>query len=390
LQAELRAADTIARVGGDEFVVIVLLDEPENAAMIAGRLIAALTQPFVLGTDQVEIGASVGIALYPRDGDSQEALLHAADTALYQAKQDERGTYRFFERTMDERSQTRQRLERDLRHAVDRKEMALHYQPVVNCATGEVLGFEALLRWHHPELGLVLPLEFIPLAEKTGLIASIGQWAIESACAAAAGWQEPHWIAVNVSPVQLRLSDLSGLVSSTLARTGLPAGRLEIEVTEGALMEDPKRAVDVLSTLREQGVRIALDDFGTGYSSLGFLQRFRFDKLKIDRSFIARLGDREDATIIVRTLIGLAHSLGLSAAAEGVETPQQLAIVRELLCDQVQGYLLGWPMPMDGSSELMAVRAKMLVSDRSKTENRPEPPDGHDCRSDCIPAETSS
>jgi diguanylate cyclase (GGDEF)-like protein/PAS domain S-box-containing protein len=189
LQAELRSTDMLARVGGDEFVVVAPLDQPEDAAMLAGRLVEALTQPFVLGTDQVEIGTSIGIALYPRDGDSQEALMHAADTALYRAKHEKRGTFRFFEPAMDERSQARQRLERDLRHAVERDEMQLYYQPLISCATGEVLGFEALLRWHHPHLGLVLPLEFIPLAEKTGLIAKIGQWVIETACAAAAGWK---------------------------------------------------------------------------------------------------------------------------------------------------------------------------------------------------------
>jgi diguanylate cyclase (GGDEF)-like protein/PAS domain S-box-containing protein len=366
LQAELRSTDTLARVGGDEFVVVALFDRPEDTAGFAARLVAALARPFVLGTDQVEIGVSVGIALYPRDGDSQEALIRAADTALYRAKHDERGTFRFFEPTMDARSQARQRLERDLRHAVEREEMQLYYQPIVNCATGAVLGFEALLRWHHPEFGVVLPREFIALAEKTGLIAPIGQWAIETAGAAAAGWQRPHWLAVNVSPVQLRLSDLPGIISDTLARTGLPASRLEIEITEGLLIEDPRRAGDILSTLHARGVRIALDDFGTGYSSLGHLQKFRFDKLKIDRSFITRLGESDDATIIVRTIIGLAHSLGLSVTAEGVETPQQLASLRELMCDQVQGYLLGRPMQMDGPSELTTARARMRVSGKTK------------------------
>jgi len=250
LQAELRPTDTLARVGGDEFVVIATLDQPEYATMIAGRLVAALTRPFMLGTDQVEIGTSVGIALFPKDGDGQEALMRAADTALYRAKHDKRGTFRFFEPAMDERSHARQRLERDLRHAVEREEMRMYYQPIVSCATAEVLGFEALIRWHHPTLGVVLPAEFIPLAEKTGHIATIGQWAIETACAAAAQWQQPHWVAVNISPVQFRLSDVPGIVAGTLARTGLPASRLEIEITECVLMEDPDRAVDVLSTLR--------------------------------------------------------------------------------------------------------------------------------------------
>lgn len=247
-----------------------------------------------------------------------------------------------------------------------------------------------MLRWHHPELGMILPLEFIPLAEKTGLIAEIGQWAIETACEAAVRWKQPHWVAVNVSPVQFRLSDLPCIVSDTLARTGLPANRLEIEITEGILTEDPERAVDVLSMLRARGMRIALDDFGTGYSSLGYLQKFRFDKLKIDRSFIMRLGETDDATTIVRTIIGLAHSLGLSVAAEGVETPQQLAIVREFRCDQVQGYLLGRPTRMDVSSELIAARVRMLLSGRSRNENRLEPADGRGRASGDILEETST
>lgn len=357
LQAELRPTDTLARIGGDEFVVVALFDEPEYAANIAGRLVRTLTQPFRVGTDLVEIGTSVGIALYPRDGKRQEALMHAADTALYQAKHDKRGTVRFFEQEMDARSLARQRLERDLRHAIEREEMQLFYQPIVECASGEVVGFEALLRWNHPELGIVPPMEFIPLAEKSGMIAQIGQWVIETACEAAAGWEQPHWVAVNVSPVQFRVSDLARIVSNALARTGLPGSRLEIEITEGVLMDDHQRT-DVLSRLRAGGVRIVLDDFGQGYSSLGYLQRFHFDKLKIDRSFVMRLGETDDAPIIIRTMIGLAHNLGLMISAEGVETPQQLAIVRELMCDQVQGFLLGRPLPMDGPTELTAARAR--------------------------------
>ena len=371
LQAELRPADTLARVGGDEFVVIAPLnDQPEYAAAVAGRLVRALTRPFLLGTDQVEIGTSVGIALYPRDGDSREKLMSAADTALYRAKHDKRGTFRFFEPSMDEHSHARHKLERDLRHALERNEMRMYYQPLVSCATGDVLGFEALLRWHHPELGTVLPREFIPLAEKTGQIADIGQWAIENSCQTAAGWNRPHWVAVNVSPIQFRLSDLPTIVSETLARTGLPANRLEIEITENVPMDDPGGAVEALSMLRASGSRIALDDFGTGYSSLGYLQKFRFDKIKIDRSFIMRLGETEEAAVIVRSIIDLAHNLGLLVAAEGVETAEQLAIARDYTCDQVQGYLLGRPTPLDGSSDLMEARIKRLIGGRSRSESR--------------------
>jgi diguanylate cyclase len=357
LQAELRTGDMVARMGGDEFVIVTSFDQPEYAASIARRVIDVLSQPFEILSNRVEIGTSIGVAIYPQDGDSQEALLHAADMALYRAKHDKRGTVRFFEPAMDAHSQARQRLERDLRHAVEREQLQLYYQPVVSCVTGDVVGFEALLRWNHPELGLVPPLDFIPLAEKIGLIENIGQWVIETACEAAAGWKEPHWVSVNVSPIQFRVSDLCRVVCDALDRSGLPANRLELEITEGTLMEDPKRA-DVISLLRERGVRIALDDFGTGYSALGYLQKFRIDKLKIDRSFIARLGEADDATIIVRTIVGLAHNLGLAVTAEGVETPEQLAMVREFMCEEVQGFLLGRPLPMGAPSQLSSVRAR--------------------------------
>lgn len=354
LQAELRTGDTVARIGGDEFVIVTSFEQPEYAASIARRIVDALSQPFDIFSNRVEIGTSIGIAIYPKDGDGQEALLHAADTALYRAKKDERGTVRFFEPAMDEHSQARQRLERDMRHAIELEQLQLYYQPVISCATGDVVGFEALLRWNHPELGLVSPLDFIPLAEKIGLIGSIGQWVIETACQTAAGWKDTHWVAVNVSPIQFRVSDLHRVVCDALERTGLPANRLELEITEGSLMEDPKRA-DTMLLLREQGVRIALDDFGTGYSGLGYLQKFRLDKLKIDRSFIARLGEA-DATVIVRTIVGLAHNLGLSVTAEGVETPEQLALIRELNCEEAQGFLLGRPMPDRAPSQLPSVR----------------------------------
>jgi diguanylate cyclase len=360
LQAELRAGDTVARIGGDEFVIVTSCAQPEYADSIARRIVEVLSQPFEILSNQVEIGTSIGVAIYPKDGDSQEALLHAADTALYRAKHDKRGTVRFFEPAMDEHSQARQRLERDLRHAIELEQLQLYYQPVASCVTGDVVGFEALLRWNHPELGLVPPLDFIPLAEKIGLIDTIGQWVIETACEAAAGWKDAHWVSVNVSPIQFRVSDLRRIVGDALDRTGLAANRLELEITEGTLMEDPKRAdiMSIMSLLREQGVRIALDDFGTGYSGLGYLQKFRIDKLKIDRSFIARLGEADDATIIVRTIVGLAHNLGLCVTAEGVETPEQLALVREFMCEEAQGYLLGRPLPMGAPSELSSARVR--------------------------------
>ena len=361
LRNQTRSGDTLARIGGDEFVVVASFERPDDIAILARRLIEALTQPFMLTAGLAEIGVSIGIAVYPEDGTDQEELMRTADLALYRAKHEENGTFRFFEAAMDEHARARQRLEHDLRGAIDREEFCLHHQPLVDCLTGDVKGFEALLRWHHPERGMIPPLEFIPLAEETGLILKIGEWVIETACAAAAAWSEPYRVAVNVSPVQFLKSDLPAIISSVLDRTGLSANRLEVEITEGILMKNPRRAADVLTTLRGLGVRIAMDDFGTGYSSLSYLHEFKFDKLKIDRSFVKRLGEAEDATMIVRTIIGLAHNLGLSVVAEGVETRAQLKILRDLECDQIQGYLIGRPMPIVGPTELITNRAKGIV-----------------------------
>jgi predicted signal transduction protein with EAL and GGDEF domain len=335
-----------------------MMDRPDRVAILADRLIGVLAEPFHIGNEKVEIGASIGIAICPGDGDCQDALMRAADIALYRAKNEKRGSFRFFEPRMDEELIARKQLERDLQHAIAREQLQLYYQPVVDCMTGEVEGFEALLRWHHPERGMVPPVEFIPLAEASGLIVSIGEWVLQAACEAASLWTRPCRLAVNVSPVQFQQSDLSAIVAATLARTGFPASRLEIEITEGVLMTDPKRGVEGLFRLHKMGVSIALDDFGTGYSSLGYLQTFRFDRLKIDRSFIMRLGEAEDSTIIVRAIIGLAHNLGLKVVAEGVETAEQLAVLRDLSCDQVQGYLLGRPAQMADVTELITARAR--------------------------------
>ncbi len=344
LHAVLRPGDTLARVGGDEFVIVsTLAAQPERAADLAGRVVEVLGRPFNLSGRHMEIGVSVGIALYPADGASQESLLQAADTALYRVKEEQRGTFRFYEPTMDANLQDRHRLEQDLRHAVDRGELELHYQPVVNCRTLATEGYEALVRWRHPVRGLVAPGDFIPLAEETGQIDKIGTWVIETACCSAAGWTDHCWVAVNVSAIQLRRSDLPHLVGAALVKSGLDARRLGIEVTESVFINDGKQAIKVLLALRAQGVHISLDDFGTGYSSLSYLRSFAFDKIKIDQSFIVGLGHSDEAGTIVRAIIGLGHNLAASIVAEGIETPRQLAFLRAEGCDYVQGFLLGRP-----------------------------------------------
>ena len=293
LRGTLRSTDTLARVGGDEFVILATVDQPADASTIATQIIHVLSQPFTLHDNGVEIGATVGIALYPEDGIDQDALMRSADTALYRAKREKRGTFRFFEIGMHEHLQERQRLEQDLRKALERGQMSLHYQPLVACTTGELTGFEALLRWQHPRRGMIPPTEFIPLAEESGLIISLGHWVLETACRTAAAWDEPWRIAVNVSPVQFRQPDFFEAVASVLAQTGLTPSMLEIEITEGVLMDGTAGTTATLNALRELGVRIVLDDFGTGYSSLSYLHSFRFDKLKIDRSFIQRLAEEQ-------------------------------------------------------------------------------------------------
>ena len=367
LSAEIRSADTLARVGGDEFIIVqVNAASPERVSSLAERIITRLSTPFEIAGRQVEIGVSVGIALYPDDGANSESLLRAADTAMYRVKQEGRCSFRFFDASMDAKLLDRHLLEQDLRRALERGELVLFYQPLANCRTGEVDGFEALMRWRHPTRGLVSPAEFIPLAEDLGIIGQLGRWAIETACRDAVGWSTPAKVAVNVSPVQFRQSTLLCAVSDALAQTGIDPARLEIEVTEGVFIEDAGRAVSILVGLRDLGVRVSLDDFGTGYSSLNYLRLFSFDKVKIDQSFIRDLDQNGEATKIVKAIIGLGHNLGLSITAEGVETLEQLTFLREQGSDQLQGYLLGRPMESADLSEFQTARVRsMLMASRS-------------------------
>jgi diguanylate cyclase (GGDEF)-like protein len=348
LSSVTRDNDTVARMGGDEFAILQMaISQPSDATALALRVIDVIGAPYLIDGHQVVIGTSVGIAIGPTDGTSPEDLLRNADLALYRAKADGRGTFRFFEHGMDLQMQERRTLEADLRRAVQAGEFELHYQPVVNLESGDVRGFEALMRWRHPDKGMVPPATFIALAEEIGCIIPLGEWAIRQACATAAAWPEPLEVAVNLSPVQFSTPGLVQVVMSALAASGLPARRLELEITESTLLQDSESTLATLYNLRALGVRIAMDDFGTGYSSLSYLQSFPFDKIKIDRSFIKDVADGVGSLNIVRAVAAMAKGLGMTTTAEGVETQAQLDAVRSEGCTEMQGFLFGRPLPAD-------------------------------------------
>ena len=356
LRASMRDDAFVARLGGDEFAVVLAVGQPDDLAVLAQRIIETLSTPYDIGDHQLMIGASVGIAVAPTDGHDPDQLLKKADMALYRAKADGRGKYFFFEAWMDERMQARRALEVDLRKALAREEFEVFYQPLVNLQTNEVSSFEALLRWRHPVRGMVGPDNFIPLAEEIGLINEIGAWVLKQACSDAMGWPDHLKLAVNVSSLQFRSNRLSLDVVAALGHSGLPASRLEIEITETALLQDTEATIAVLYELRQLGLSIAMDDFGTGYSSLGYLRKFPFDKIKIDKSFTLGLPDRADSLAIVRAMMGLGVNLGMITTAEGVETEEQLAALRAEGCTEVQGYLFS---PARPAGEIAALLSRM-------------------------------
>jgi diguanylate cyclase (GGDEF)-like protein/PAS domain S-box-containing protein len=351
--SELAEGAFVARLGGDEFAFVVADDRlPASAAALGDRLLAAMAGEFNIQGHNLRIGLSIGVAAYPNDGADHETLLANANAALYRAKTGGRASMRFFEAKMDDQLRERRALTQDLRTALERKELLLHYQPQARI-DGDIVGFEALVRWNHPTLGLVAPAAFIPLAEESGLILAMGEWILREACREAASWPKPLRIAVNLSAAQFRHGDLVGLVHSALLETGLAATRLEIEITESMLADDFSRAASILRRIKALGVHIAMDDFGTGYSSLRNLQSLSFDKLKIDRSFISDLDTNQHSATIVRAVIGLSRGLGLPTVAEGVETAAQLAFLRAESCDEVQGFLIGRPLPIEAYSEIV-------------------------------------
>jgi len=354
LRSQIHGNDLAARLGGDEFAVILAsVPSPNEASGFAAGLISVVSEPYEIDGNEVVIGASIGIALSPGDGTTGEELLRNADMALYRAKQDGRGVYRFFEPEMDRQAQRRREMELDLRRAFVHGEFELHYQPLVDVVSGRISGFESLLRWRHPEKGMISPSEFIPVAEDIGLITSIGEWALREACNEAVKWPSEVKVAVNLSPVQFRSRHLVQVVISALANSGLSPKRLELEITESVFLVETEANLAILHQLRELGVAISMDDFGTGYSSLSYLRSFPFDKIKIDRSFVKDLAKRSDCVAIVRAISGLERSLNITTTAEGVETVDQLDWLRAEGCNEVQGFLFSAAKPAAEVEQLL-------------------------------------
>jgi len=346
LREEIREADTVARLGGDEFAIIQAgVEQPAGAIALAERLVARLAEPFELDMHQAAIGVSVGIALLPGDGDGADTALKNADLALYRAKADGRGTFRLFEPAMDAAMQRRTALVRDLRHGLEVGQFELFYQPIMDKHAARIQSFEALIRWRHPERGLVLPVEFIPVAEEIGLIRPLGAWVLAKACADAMQWPERISVAVNLSSVQFINGNLLQDVRRALGASGLPPHRLEVEVTETVLIQNSEATLVLLNELQALGVSIALDEFGASYSSLGYLRRFPFDRVKIDTTFVDDLRVSGDATAIVRSVTSLCQALGMATTAEGVETAQQFDRFQASGCTNVQGCLFSPPVP---------------------------------------------
>jgi diguanylate cyclase (GGDEF)-like protein len=362
LTSSLRAGNVVARLGGDEFAVLLpRTNSTQKTEALAKRILELLAQPYEIHGHRITAGASIGIALAPHDGNDPDLLLKAADMALYSAKAAGRGTYKFFHKSMAEQLRSKRQLEHDLRAAIENDELELYYQPLLNVADRTINGFEALMRWRHPIKGMVAPSEFIPIAEETGLITTLGAWALRKACERAITWPDHLYVAVNVSPTQFRSGDLVATVAETLSKTGLPPSRLELEITETILMQESESTVHILHQLRSSGVRISMDDFGTGYSSLSYLRSFPLSKIKIDRAFVKDLGATSASDIIIRSIIDIAKTLEMTTTAEGVETSQQFERLQALGCSEAQGYHLGKPVPAGQVADLIEKSSKLAA-----------------------------
>ena len=360
LRRSVRAGDTVGRLGGDEFAVVLSnLANSQDANLVAQKVMSSFTDPFRLeGSAEIYVTGSIGITLFPDDSTDQDTLIRNADAAMYRAKDAGRNAYRFYTPEMNARAHDLLSMESSLRRALERREFLLYYQPKVNVGTGAIVGVEALLRWRHPQRGLVAPGEFMPVLEETGLIVPVGVWVIEAVCAQIAQWRgaaiEPKSVAINLSARQFMDKDLGATIQRILAEHDIGADHIEFEITESSLMANTEESTRALEFLDQLGVGLAIDDFGTGYSSLGYLKRFALDALKIDRSFVRDLTTSPDDATITRAVISMAHSLGLKVVAEGVETEAQLAFLAEHGCDEFQGYYFSRPLPAEECGQWLA------------------------------------
>jgi predicted signal transduction protein with EAL and GGDEF domain len=375
----VREIDTVARLGGDEFVLIITQSpERDEIQAVASRIIEVMQAPVRIAGVEIHTSPSIGIAVYPHDASTTETLLAHADAAMYYAKQQGRNNFQYFVPRMNTATQEKVRLESDMHVALEQKQFELHYQPKVNTATGVMHGAEALLRWTHPELGVIPPSKFIPIAEECGLIGALGAWVVREACRQARAWQldglPPLRIAVNLSASQFRQGDIVSIIRDALDAVGLDARYLEVELTESVVMSDPEESIAILEKLSTMGVLVSIDDFGTGYSSMSYLRRFPIDKIKIDRGFISEAMSRPDDASIVRAIVSLAHNLRLKVVAEGVESSEQLEFLKTLGCDQYQGFHYSPALP---ASQFLALArskrdaaAELAESDAERTHSK--------------------
>ena len=353
----LREGDCLARLGGDEFALMLInVDNGAQCAAMAHRIHDAMIAPFDLGSAQVFVTVSLGVAICPQDGDSLETLSQAADLALYRAKHEGRNRFAFFDKAMEQKLALGKTIEDDLRLAIKRDELTIAYQPLVSKCGTYMQGVEALVRWHHRELGVIPPEDFIPLAESRGLVVPLGEWVLRRACQDARRWPSLR-IAVNVSPVQFRQRGFVNTVKAILDATGVDPNRLDLELTEGVLIQDAEQAETIIMELRALGIRMGLDDFGSGYSSMIYLRRFAFDKIKIDRAFLGSMEASGEGAIILESIVSLGHALGLTVTAEGVEYPEQVAFLQKLGCDEMQGYFFAPPLPAAEIDERLSMQA---------------------------------